>query len=55
MGIFLGYSRFTSVAIPVPDFLKPSPLNFIYRPLAGQKIDLKKASIQLDFLDFDAY
>ena len=39
----------------VPNFLKPSPLNFLYKDISGKNsiIDVKKCFFS--YLDFDAY
>ena len=42
-------------SIDVPNFLRPSPLNFIYKDLMGQGRTLKREKIFFTFLDFDAY
>lgn len=55
LGMFIGFSTFSSARIFVPSALKPSPLNFIYRSLNGEVKAIDKNSISLDFLDFDAY
>lgn len=39
----------------IPQRLRPSPLNFIYRSLSQRVEKLDKDSISLSFLDFDAY
>lgn len=39
----------------IPQRLRPSPLNFIYRSLSQRVKKLDKGSIALSFLDFDAY
>lgn len=41
--------------VSVPQGLRPSPLNFIYRPLSGSGEHLEPGRLQLSFLDFDAY
>jgi GNAT superfamily N-acetyltransferase len=41
---------------PLPDWLRPSPLNLIYRPLAaGAPAFLEAQQVALNFLDFDPY
>jgi len=41
---------------PLPDRLRPSPLNLIYRPLAaGAPARLEPDQVALNFLDFDPY
>ena len=39
----------------IPQRLRPSPLNFIYRSLSENAAPLEKGNIRLTFLDFDAY
>lgn len=41
--------------VSIPERLRPSPLNFIYRPLAGSPEKLERSRIAFSFLDFDAY
>ncbi|MCZ4280908.1 GNAT family N-acetyltransferase [Kiloniella laminariae] len=41
--------------LPVPDKLKPSPLNLIYLPLQGDNLQLNNQQLYFNFLDFDAY
>lgn len=43
------------VLAPLPDRLKPSPLNLIFRDLTGQRRQLDRASTRITLLDFDAY
>ncbi|MET7014113.1 GNAT family N-acetyltransferase [Uliginosibacterium flavum] len=39
----------------IPDKLRPSPLNFIYRDLTGCGRKIEKGSVFFTFIDFDAY
>lgn len=39
----------------IPQRLRPSPLNFIYRSLSDNVPKLEKSQVSLSFLDFDAY
>jgi len=39
----------------IPQRLRPSPLNLIYRPLGADGARLEPGQIQFTFLDFDAY
>lgn len=41
--------------IPVPDRLRSSPLNFIYKPLNAAPASIDGKSMLFDFLDFDAF
>ncbi len=43
------------VLAPLPDRFKPSPLNLIFRDLAGTQRSLSRASTRFTLLDFDAY
>lgn len=45
------YKRYMSI----PQKLRPSPLNFIFRPLAGSLPPLEAGTVAFSFLDFDAY
>ncbi len=40
---------------PLPDKLKPSPLNLIYRDLTNKARTLDRAALRFTLLDFDAY
>jgi len=46
--------RFTGYPA-IPQRLRPSPLNLIYRSLSGRVPQLDAAAIRFSFLDFDAY
>lgn len=41
--------------IDVPRRLRPSPLNFIYKPLQSTTHRLERGDVSFSFLDFDAY
>lgn len=43
------------VLAPLPDRLKPSPLNLIFRDLTGKGRKLDRATTRITLLDFDAY
>ncbi|MGO4702308.1 GNAT family N-acetyltransferase [Dyella sp. 2RAB6] len=43
------------LSMGVPDRLRPSPLNLIYRSLDGVMPALPATEVQFNFLDFDAY
>jgi GNAT superfamily N-acetyltransferase len=47
--------RKKGVLAPLPDRLKPSPLNLIFRDLTGGKRQLARESTRFTLLDFDAY
>lgn len=46
--------RFSSY-VSIPNQIKPSPLNFIYRTLNTEPCMLEPGAIHFSFLDFDAY
>ena len=39
----------------VPDFLKPAPLNFIFKSLNPMVVVPNRNAVHFTFLDFDAY
>ncbi len=39
----------------IPDKLKPSPLNLIFKPLGDFNIDINTKNIYFELIDFDAY
>jgi len=43
------------VLVPLPDRLKPSPLNLIFRDLTGKQQRLSRDTARFTLLDFDAY
>ncbi|TAL97276.1 MAG: GNAT family N-acetyltransferase [Paraburkholderia sp.] len=43
------------ISAEIPRAFRPSPLNFIHRPLNASVDDLSPGKISLSFLDFDAY
>lgn len=57
--LFLGLvpttRRISAVYLPIPNRLRPSPLNLIYKPFAGRVATLEKDRVAFSFLDFDAY
>jgi GNAT superfamily N-acetyltransferase len=44
-----------TVHFNLPDILKPSPLNFIYKDLTENKRSLSPCKVFFNYLDFDAY
>lgn len=44
-----------AIHVNLPDMLKPSPLNFIYKDLTGSKRSLSPDKVFFNYLDFDAY
>ena len=57
--LFLGKSPKSmsqfSTYIRIPNILKPSPLNLIYKPLSSKIKKINEDEVLLGFLDFDAY
>ncbi|MDF4002846.1 GNAT family N-acetyltransferase [Luteibacter sp. PPL552] len=43
------------LSMSIPDKLRPSPLNFIYKSFTGNASSLERGTIQCSFVDFDAY
>lgn len=53
--LFIGLKSLeATLKIKIPDSLKPSPLNLIYRNLSAN-YDLEANDFEIQFLDFDAY
>lgn len=48
-------ARKSSLYVDIPDRLRPSPLNLIYRSLSGRVPDVDRDAVFFTFLDFDAY
>jgi GNAT superfamily N-acetyltransferase len=55
LGLEPAGSTLSRAYVEIPRRLRPSPLNFIYRPLAGVPAQLEQGSVRFSFLDFDAY
>lgn len=57
--VFIGLMPTKKLIIPryfdIPDFMKPSPLNFIYKNLIDESHQLNHESCFINFLDFDAF
>lgn len=49
-----GYIK-NKITLNIPFFLRPSPLNLIYKSLDKSNLNLKKNDIYFNFLDFDPY
>ncbi len=49
------YQKQKGLFFNLPDKLKPSPLNLIYKDLSGALPNLKQCSVAFELLDFDAY
>ena len=47
--------RRSALYVDIPDRLRPSPLNMIYRSLSGRVMAIDPNAVFLSFLDFDAY
>ena len=41
--------------LKIPEIFKPSPLNFLYKCINNENIDIKKNQSFFSYLDFDAY
>ena len=57
MKVFIGLSNEITKSLffrEIPEFLKPSPLNFLYKFLK-EDYCIKKNEIFFSFLDFDAF
>lgn len=55
IGLIPPAARGKSFYISVPDYLKPSPLNFIYKSLSNEGHTINASCTLFTFLDFDAY
>ncbi|MES2632839.1 MAG: GNAT family N-acetyltransferase [Pseudomonadota bacterium] len=55
LGLVPATRRISSTYVRIPDRLRPSPLNLIYRPLSGRVAAIEKDRVAFSFLDFDAY
>ena len=57
--VFIGSFPISSFPSPaymdIPSYLRPSPLNFIFKPLGVQAIAPESGAVLLSFMDFDAY
>lgn len=51
----MGPVRWPRTYQPLPDRLKPSPLNLIFRPLARHRAAPDRSEVRFQALDFDAY
>ena len=45
----------SSLFLKIPEILKPSPLNFLYKSINNENIEIKKDQSFFSYLDFDAY
>lgn len=55
IGMIPPIARRCSLYIDIPQALRPSPLNLIYRSLSGRVKSIDTDSVFFSFLDFDAY
>ncbi|MBS0244121.1 MAG: GNAT family N-acetyltransferase [Proteobacteria bacterium] len=55
LGLFPNGCRSAGLSLPIPDALKPSPLNLIYRNLDDPADQLTPEDVFISFVDFDAY
>jgi GNAT superfamily N-acetyltransferase len=54
LGLEPGQAR-SGAYVDIPQRFRPSPLNFIYRPLSTSVQNLDRGVISFSFIDFDAY
>lgn len=54
LGLYPANSAGRGLSVQIPNVLRPSPLNFIYRSLVDNVV-LNSDAIYFNFLDFDAY
>ena len=45
----------SSFYLKIPEIFKPSPLNFLYKSINNENIEIKKDKCFFSYLDFDAY
>jgi hypothetical protein len=55
LSIGLNNAPNTNMKFKIPDKLKPSPLNLIFKPLKSLNFNLDSRNIYFELLDFDAY
>ena len=55
IGLIPPAAQLPSLYVDIPQALRPSPLNLIYRSLSGRIEFLDPDNIFFNFLDFDAY
>lgn len=55
LGLVPDHERSFGMYASIPQKLRPSPLNLIYRSLSGRAAQLDPSNIRFTFLDFDAY
>jgi hypothetical protein len=55
LGLIPGRAAVGSSYWAIPQRLRPSPLNFIFRPLQENVAAPRQGEVNLSFLDFDAY
>ena len=55
--LFLGLlpQKIKSLHFKIPEIIKPSPLNFLYKDISQKKLNLTKDNCYFTYLDFDAY
>lgn len=55
--LFLGLlpQKIKSLHFKIPEIIKPSPLNFLYKDISQKNINLTKENCYFTYLDFDAY
>ena len=55
--LFLGLlpQKIKTLHFKIPEIIKPSPLNFLYKDISQKKLNLTKDNCYFTYLDFDAY
>jgi len=55
--LFVGLlpNQVETIHFKIPEILKPSPLNFLYKNISEKNLDINKKKCYFSYLDFDAY
>ena len=55
--LFIGLlpEKTKSLHFKIPEIIKPSPLNFLYKDISQKRLNLTKENCYFTYLDFDAY
>ena len=55
--LFIGLlpEKIKSFHFKIPEIIKPSPLNFLYKDISQKKLKLSHENCYFTYLDFDAY
>lgn len=51
----IGLNIKNTLQVSLPSFLKPSPLNLIFKPLGNFEADISSDNVFFELIDFDAY